>query len=309
MPIAELLRRMDKRDESKLQPYLKDKLDFYVAKARYKKNDGRLRASDIEWICLREELIAKTLQVSRLDEIDSERSVMMDFGTAIGKVAANEWLGPMGILVGIWCCRRCGLRTIPDVQMPSKCDHCEKKGRRGVFEYEEEYLKDEVNWISGKPDGDILLPNNEIGTLEIKSIAGDKIDELAVPWPGHIWQLHTYMYLQRLNGKKRTKGVILYIAKTVRPRNTFRSSPSAFKEFIVEENPEITKALLGKAKESKRRFLAAEKFLMVSKTYDSLDPEKVLELWPRRTKCPNKSFWRARRCPVKNLCFKFDVKE
>lgn len=298
-PVVEEPSVLSSTDVSAEFPDLKADLDRIVAKNETKPARKYLYASDSSWLCVREEGIVATTGFDRTNNINPERVVLMRIGTALHRALTDEWLGPAGLLYGIWGCYSCKFKTEPMSPWFPKCPTC---GRVQQPEYVEQKFVDEDIKLVGKPDGFIPVKNinpekKKVGTLEMKSAAGDEIDSLVAPKLDHVWQAHAGMHLARVAGFDTSAAAIVYISKTVRRNGAFDGAPSPFKVFWVAENPAITAEIIAKARALKNMWKVVNEWIVAGK-------EGAPSIaWPERTRCKTKSDGRAKWCPVRDLCF------
>ena len=185
--------------------------------------DGWLHASQLYDLCTRQAAIV-TEQVpppqARARVIDVGPRVVFDVGKAVAWVVRQHYLGPMGLLYGVWVCR-CGAAV--EGLMPTAACACGGTD----WQYRETVVQNADLKVIGSIDG-LLPPRPELGIgmgdLEIKSMEWLLFRNLTAPVAAHVAQLQTYLALDG-----REWGVILYVSKSL--------DTTPFKEYGMKKNP------------------------------------------------------------------------
>ena len=189
--------------------------------------------------------------------------------TWIQKTAAS-------LLVGVWKCRRCGLRTDADgslrVPMPKQCPRC----LNSKFKYFERKYYDADYLIGGHPDGFRRVVDgdpSEDEVLEFKGLAEYPWKSMEQPWQSWIEQIQTYMWLCKLK-----RGRVIVFNK-----NGSGNTPKNWiKEFSIGEDEHELRII-------KRRIEVTRTGLR-------------LNVLPRRI-CTTDKCERAEDCYTKGQCF------
>jgi len=178
--------------------------------------DGWISASALPRLCARAEVLAARHDFERSDVIEYYSQLTFDFGKGLHWAMQNHVLPELGCLVGEWRCTYCGATHGgggENIERPSVCavsGCCPPSGGHGddtVFEYVEQYFRDDDYRVKGHPDGFLTFDSQPgLGILELKSISERGFKDVRdVPDIGHVIQLQTYFWLTGL-----TWGVIVY---------------------------------------------------------------------------------------------------
>ena len=226
------------------------------------------RVSGLSRLCPRQEIIRHIYKIEHFETINSTLQKVFDFGNAFHSVVQNNWFGKFGWLFGDWRCCNCG--TIYKNQI--KPDHvCNKCGHNDTYQYVELSLKDEENFLTGHPDGILIVDGFEY-VMELKS-SNSKMFQyiknvLRRPLDAHIQQINMYMFML---GKKR--GVVIYFDKDI----------GEWIQYHVMYNQDVVDEQLGRISDTKKGI--------------------VRKSLPENRMCPNYSCDRAKACPVRKICF------
>lgn len=259
-------------------------LDMFIVQRKEEDRSGEWHPSGFCLMCAREQVLRVALKKPVREEIISPQTKRIwDIGTAIHSIYQNEYFGPMGILWGKWVCGSCELETWgfrPD----GDCVRCRRGGR---YTYGEVPVKAKLPQcekpVVGRSDG-ILYVEGEWLVLEIKSINQDGCRFLKGPYPSAISQADIYGELIRQKLVLAPRGVhiptpkrklVLYVNK----------NDSTHREFILPLDSEAAKMRLAQPMEFEK----------------GVATKKIPDKWPA---CVDKTKNPAKKCPMKNYCFK-----
>jgi len=177
--------------------------------------DTVYRASQIDRLCPRQEVICALKRITRSNKIPGEMYFVMNVGTAVHEVV-RRMLTPFGVLYGQWKCENCGA-IFNDLASTGFCTKC--------HEYSLVYVekKFQMGYISGHPDG-FLMYNKKKMLLEIKST--EAVADLKGPKSNHKTQRNIYCFLTGIN-----RCCMLYLKRS-------KLFPV---EFIVDYDEEVVK--------------------------------------------------------------------
>lgn len=261
--------------------------------------DSYVRISSIGYMCERREVLAAKMEEDQVEVRPITLELIFGLGHSVHDLMQNHIFGPAKLLIGDWECKYCG-HTHTDCIQPDVCTECcfrwrcssceeiiesEKRvdtcptcGNGSIvdepvnpFRYVEQTVKDEELGIGGHYDGGVML-DGKLWVLEIKSMRGDLFYKLTEPQESHIEQALLYAHLKGAEG-----ALIVYVNKNGRNKDDF------YKEYTVPMDKSILKRALDKVS-SVRKHIAAGTI-------------------PERTLCINRSSYRARSCPLKEICF------
>jgi hypothetical protein len=230
--------------------------------------DTIYRVSGLSKMCPRQEVLRYLHKVEYSETINPTLQKTFDFGHAFHSVVQNNWFGKFGWLHGDWKCTNCG--SVYKNQL--KPDHvCNKCGHDDMYQYVELSLADEKNFLTGHPDGILIIDGFEY-VMELKS-SNSKMFQyitgvLRRPLDAHLHQINMYMFML---GKKR--GVVIY----------FDKDTGAWVQYHVLYNQDVVDDQLGKISTTKQGIAR------------KIPPENRI--------CPNSSCDRAKVCPVRRQCF------
>lgn len=160
--------------------------------------DGRfIHVSELADFCPRERALAWQYGIQRRSYVPGWLRVIYDHGKAVENWWRNEYLGPMGLLVGYWKCLGCK-RTIFG-RMPKRCETCSP----GKFEYREPVWVDEALLVQGSVDG-LLVNLDELRVLQLKTLNPPDFDKLVRPLGTHVFNESWYLFL---GAQQRAKGL------------------------------------------------------------------------------------------------------
>jgi len=230
--------------------------------------DTIYRVSMLSNLCPRREAIRYLHKIEYSETINSTLQKTFDFGNAFHSVVQNNWFGKFGWLHGDWKCTNCG--SVYKNQL--KPDHvCNKCGHDDTYQYVELSLEDKENFLTGHPDGILIVGGFEY-VMELKSSNSKMFNYITTvlrrPLDAHIQQINMYMFML---GKKR--GVVIYFDKD----NGF------WTQYHVLLNQDVVDVQLKKISDTKTH--------IARKTI----PDDRL--------CSSYSCDRAKSCPVRKQCF------
>lgn len=180
---------------------------YLSTRSQHERSPG-IHASEIssEYMCTRREVIRLTIDAAGLNSkppITPKSQGIFDVGHALHEWLRHEYLGPMGILKGIWACQNCPGGVVHGY-MPSVCPAC---GSTGYFKYDEIEVKIPEYGITGHIDGIVTLDEVDY-ILDIKTHSTFTWKNLSDIKEGHKRQLNIYMRAYGIH-----KAVCLYVCK------------------------------------------------------------------------------------------------
>lgn len=228
----------------------------------------KYRASGISKMCPVQEILRHRNKVSLQDNVDAKLRKTFDFGNGFHFIVQNEWFGKLGWLVGDWICTKCG--HIHKRQLiPAQCGKCCGKE---CFHYVE--LELDGATFTGHPDGILNIEGVDY-VMELKTCNSKNYEYIVnfskKPLPSHKDQISIYMDLLGI-----PRGFIIY----------FDKDNSEWFSFYQTLDVNIVSAL--KRKDSLVK-------------HGIKNPHSPLPLEARV--CSGKSCEKARKCPVRNLCY------
>jgi len=226
-----------------------------------------LHCSELYGFCPRKKLFSLLDPIDGVKDVDALTMARFNFGSALHDLFQNQYLGPAGLLLGVWECKRCGHRVGGFdrdlwVKMPSgpceKCAdvktckciwpddsvverHCQLCPRGGYWHYVEMGVKDEDTGYIGHTDG--VLATSPFSILELKSAGPKSYQFLKKPYDAHVLQANLYMRPLKL-----TQARIVYIDKG-------NEDPALVKEFVIDYDEALVERTLALL----RQYRAAEK--------------------------------------------------
>lgn len=206
--------------------------------------DDWIRVSSIPYMCPKH-----TVWYALSDDIEySESKIIYEFGNAFQDIVRNNYLAPMGVLLGQWKCKRCQIiRKFDDEaiihkyphELDESCTSCNFKGNGGsIYEYHEITLKSDGHRIQGHADG-FLNFGHKYELLEIKTANDNsfkmfkKLKTNAPYMDTYIMQVQMYMWLAQYDETR-----FLF----------FNKNSSDMISFSVSLNMDIVNAVLTKVK-------------------------------------------------------------
>lgn len=188
--------------------YIIDKYCKVEKEKQIESLDGYLSASNIPYLCLREEYFALLNGTKRGDNIDAKLRLIFETGNAFQDIF-RDIIAPSGILFGMWRCCSCdyvhgsvdGSYTINSrgakeakllrrISWPKKCQFCGED----KFEYIEETIVNESFKIAGHPDG-FLMSKVYNDVLEIKTVNENRYRQAKkAPFDEHLEQAMFYAW-------------------------------------------------------------------------------------------------------------------
>lgn len=267
-----------------------------------------------DW-CSREELIGEILlkhvpillRQEKRPNVDLQ--AIFDVGTAVHFFWQREYLGPFGILYGIWktnCCNTYTCGPIPQKPVsgePGKYHYgiCANCGRPFSVEYEEICFSIPVpgRAISGHCDG-VCFDNVDNGwrIVELKTMNTFQFKKLDAPLPAHVEQLNLYMHamqnypelsslhtyrpeLSKQIAASLLPGLIVYIDKN--------SDSGNIKTYTVKYNLQLANTLIDRVREANLCLAASDLGHM-----EHVLPDGLLE-----DSC---GACKGAKCPVQRIC-------
>lgn len=232
--------------------------------------DTVYRVSGLSKMCPVEEVLRYKNKIIGFNSVDSKLRKTFDFGNAFHSVAQNTWFGKFGWLVGDWICTNCGEKYLDQVMPDHVCDKC---GRDDKYHYVELFLEAKEEFVSGHPDGILRLEGVDY-LMELKSSNNANFEYiknfLRRPLDAHLDQIQMYMYLL-----KKKHGLVVY----------FNKDTSEWMQFYVYFDQSRVTNQIGKVKDTK-------------------DGIKSGVVPFEKRICKVKTCDRAKKCSVRNLCFK-----
>jgi len=219
-----------------------------------------LAVSRVGTMCTRAEVMASVMDIPLIDERDAQDRWRADRGTALHKMFQEQWLAPMGYILGGWRCPYCahihGAVEDPDdpkvpykvwmetaIACPKRCAKCGKEWRRmEPFQYVEPWSIDKLLRVRGRIDAILRLPGYYPEVADLKSThfigtGGRPWSVIRRPRMNDVKQLHWYM-----DSTKCRRGRIIYM------------DPSAedVRDALVEHKVSFNPSLMHKEKEKVR---------------------------------------------------------
>jgi hypothetical protein len=165
-----------------------------------------VRATDLNYLCPREEILARKYDVIRVRHLKPDLQITMDLGHMFHSLYRNKYFGPMGEWAGAWECESCGWDTdhsgdsSPPVfgslpgkicQMPASCPKCHRES----IVFMEWEIADSKLCLSGHPDGWSWKGTTKRTVIDLKSHTPNGFSSLRSPMEGHDLQVMAYMHL------------------------------------------------------------------------------------------------------------------
>jgi hypothetical protein len=209
--------------EKRITKYIETREDDYA-------QDDFFHPSALYYMCPRCEVLKRVVPKNMLptERIDVVTRAKFDIGHALHAWYQNKYLGPMGILKGVWQCLECGSKEgleVPTVR-PDKCSKC---GTSGDWEYHECVLASKEWNIVGKIDG-IISAGAVDYVLDMKTCDPGLFQKLTKPWPSNTYQVQIYMWLLGIK-----TGLLLYIDKSSNGPIPVREFPVEFSDKTVDD--------------------------------------------------------------------------
>lgn len=229
--------------------------------------DTVYRVSNMSRMCEREEVLRHLLKVQATKKVDAKLQRTFDFGNGFHSVVQNNWFGLWGWLEGDWLCMSCGEKHLKQLR-PSNCRKC---GNAESFHYIELSLQSLKHFLTGHPDGILVLQQHRYA-LELKSSNAKYFqyirDVLRRPIDAHLDQVNLYMFLLGIY-----RAIVVY----------FNKDTSDWMQFHVKYDKARVDRLLEKIKTVKNGI--------------------QLGIAPPRTMCEKIGCARAMGCAVREQCF------
>ena len=215
-----------------------------------KKPGDCVRASEMGYMCVREEVLAFKFEIIRQEHLQQTLQITFDIGDAFHELFRNEYFGPMGEWGGAWECLHCGWDTDQAgmsespmvshgvvspgrlVRMPFECGGCRApfvrpskyEGAMTLYgRFKEWLIVDSVLRLDGHPDGWSLIPGSKRRVTDLKSHSAAGFSNRSSPESEHVLQVTAY---EHLCGDK--EGAIWYINKS-----PWGDSPSFIRDFDI----------------------------------------------------------------------------
>lgn len=231
--------------------------------------------------CPRKKILEEEKGVTK-EKIPPRIRRLFDAGHDTHSRYQNTYLGPMGILWGLWECSRCKKRVWGF--FPTKW--CDCRFRRKGWKYKEvpvECMEEGIDEpYKGRSDGVLYLCNTWF-VLDIKTSKHEAYTFLKKPYKKHTNQLDIY-------GKLIRDGFI---------KSPFKNSLPVEKRVVLyyNKNDSEHKAFVGDLDFDNGRYL-----MDLAKEYTKAQKEKYV---PKRLPdCRIKSAYRASKCSMKDECFR-----
>lgn len=239
---------------------------------------GYTHVSDLIYSCDRTLAIAYKMSLFQKPVLFSSLEVTFSIGHGINELITKKLSCSPDFYFGKWTCN-CG--TVSQTTVKSKatkfCTLCNSYTDR----YHEIVLHNEEYKISGSVDG-MLLINNHLYIIEIKSIARDAWQSLSAPQPNHVIQVVMYWWMtKQLNMPLIDQVSICYV-----PKEHVQGFP--YKEFTL-----IPSKLVNKLEDYLLSAAAIKSYVHDNGTI------------PLRT-CPNPGCTAAKQCHVTSACFSLE---
>lgn len=230
--------------------------------------DTIYRVSGLSKMCPVDECLRHNNKIVAKEKIDHRLKKTFDFGNGFHFVVQNTWFGDFGWLLGDWVCTNCG-KKFSNQTKPKQCVGCSESNS---FHYVELSLKSEKDFVTGHPDG-ILVVNGFEYVMELKSSNSKSFNFITEisrkPLDAHLDQINMYMYLMN-----KERGVIIY----------FDKDNSEWAQFHIKYDNARVEKQLNKIRLTKLGI-----------------KEKTVPFEHRI--CANKNVERAKNCPSRALCF------
>jgi len=252
-----------------------------------------VHCSEMYKFCPRRKMFEELDPIDGAKDVDALTMARFNLGTALHDLYQNQYLGPSGILLGRWECKRCGFTvggTDRDSWLPmpsgpcekcletAKCEciwsddcsvekHCQLCPLGGFWRYVELPVRDEETGYVGHTDG--ILNTDPLSLLELKSAGPRSYRYLKKPYDSHVLQASLYMRPLGLDQAR-----IVYIDKA-------NEDDNIVKEFVVDYDE-----------------AAVERALALVRSYNAAREAK--EFPPRILGCD------TRNCPWASRCFDDD---
>jgi hypothetical protein len=260
--------------------------------------DDYFRASRMEYLCPREEVLAQRYEIIRIDAHETEPSlhITLRIGDSYHDTYRHVFYGPMGEWQGAWKCIRCdwntdeaGLSAQPERHkkfpgkispMPMECPSCgakafDDRGRTThLIQFMEWLLLDDELYLEGHPDGWCVKPRMKRIVADLKSQSKDQFTRRRSLQPGHDVQITAYMHMSMDE-----KGELWYLNKSPwgEPLNFVKDLKVDFdRDFF---NKRVRRPLL--------------------EMREGLNGGAI----PKRTICDRSDCSRAKLCQLAELCF------
>jgi len=255
-----------------------------------------LHCSELYGFCPRKKLFASLDPIDGVRDVDALTMARFNYGSALHDLYQNQYLGPAGVLLGQWECRRCGHRVggvTRDEWLPmptglcekcletTKCEcdwpeggavdrHCQLCHRGPIWRYVELPVRDAETGYIGHTDG--VLATSPFSLLELKSCGPRPYAYLKKPYDSHILQANLYMRPLQIEQAR-----IVYIDKG-------NTDVGIVKEFLIQYDEALV-----------------ERTLVLIRQYRSAEKNKQFP--PRLLGC------KTRDCPWASRCYDDDYVE
>mgnify|MGYP001566258754 FL=1 len=245
-------------------------LDF-VAKGIATRPRNVFRASGVYYLCPRQE--AYRLAIPAIERGFDAKSIMIfDVGHAVHKWFQEQYLGPMGILVGHWDCPKCQHQIRTLVPVRSVCPRCQT-----LMTYTELELTLPGTGVIGHTDG-LIAYRQSLWVLDIKTINKEGMAALSHPIEANVYQLQGYVSaVEPSLGLRVVGGILLYICKDNSTMKDFEIAPDPAVLLDIQRKVDISQQII------QRRLPA--------------DPRSY------QRECSSKTCYRARGCAWAAKCF------
>jgi len=168
-----------------------------------KERSPGLHASSLWKTCARQHTLLGMHKGKTTKEVlGAGNFLTFDVGHALHHWWQNNYLGPMGLIIGDWYCSRCN-KNVHNGTQPKVCPKC-FGDRSVVLTYAESIVRDDKLGYVGHCDGVLVLAGRKV-IFEFKTASPTEYEKLTQPKIQHIVQAHAYM-----NGLKVRETLVVY---------------------------------------------------------------------------------------------------
>lgn len=270
------------------------------------RSSGRLpglHASSLYNVCARREVLSAISEIKEGARLVASKeshtagnTFTQDLGHALHEWWQNVYLGPAGLLVGIWLCLKCDAKA--DGLRPKKCVKCESKNL--IYLEYPIHIKDGLD-IHGHCDGVVLDTPNDVKSkrrvFELKTKSPSQFPGIHSPERKHVIQVHCYM-----KGLGLDEAIIVYVNKGKQcswkiTKGQFIAGKPSIKAFLVPFDDKLWSGISDLVMEYHKAKEGISKVLDGSLDIADMNPNDYTVVC-ESIKCPM-----ARGCAVKDLCF------
>lgn len=252
-----------------------------------------LHASSLWKTCARQRVLVAALQLgddALKEKLAAGNYLTFDVGHALHHWWQNNYLGPMGVLIGDWFCSKCTEVTASGPQ-PTSCPKC-NQDRRSVLTYQEYRIADPEMGYVGHCDGLLQLGNVKV-VFEFKTASPTEFEKITQPKMQHVVQSHAYMNALGLEDTLvvyQNKGSQCDWSKN---QDGWSAGKLKLRVFHVKFDKSYWATYVGRCREYKRAGELIRR-LPVVRSNDAMDFEGL---------CAHKKSPLADSCPVVTACF------